>query len=199
MIRSPLGSTIISYHPDPEWRTTSAKVLHSRIKLAGDSVYWQNIFRKASDPTFILLTILWHCLYTWDQALEELYKHISWLVRLPAMLADSIVLNMHQESKIIRTNDMNFSTKLHVIRAYLLHYESLLVDFEKSVLFIRDTPNPAAAAGIHPLEEQKTEKNLLDKECKNLLDEIERLERSRDMQNKRLKNAVNLVREALIY
>lgn len=115
------------------------------------------------------------------------------------MVADSIVLNMHQESKIIRTNDMNLSTELHVIRAYLLHYESLLVDFEKSVLFIRDTPNPAAAAGIHPLEEQKTEKNLLDKECKNLLDEIERLERSRDMQNKRLKNAVNLVREALIY
>lgn len=81
MIRSPQGSTIISYHPDPEWRTTSAKVLHSRIKLAGDSVYWQNIFRKASDPTFILLTILWHCLYTWDQSLEALYAHISWLVR----------------------------------------------------------------------------------------------------------------------
>ena len=47
------------------------KVLHFRIRLAGDSVY-------TSDPTF---TILWHYLYIWDQALEELYKHIAWLVR----------------------------------------------------------------------------------------------------------------------
>jgi hypothetical protein len=84
MIRSPQGSTIISYHPDPEWRTTSAKILHSRIKLAGDSVYWQNIFKKTADPTFILLTILWHCLYTWDHALEKLYAHISWLVSFRA-------------------------------------------------------------------------------------------------------------------
>lgn len=103
------------------------------------------------------------------------------------------MLNIPQEAKIIRTNDMSLSTELHVIGAHLLHYESLLVDFEKSVLFIRDTPNPAATASIHPREEQKTAKELLDKECKNLLDEIERLQRSRNMQNKRLKNAMNLV------
>lgn len=81
MIRSPHGSTIISYHPDPQWRTTSARVMHERIALAGESVYWQNIVRRASDPTFILVTILWHALYSWDQALEQLYAHISWLVR----------------------------------------------------------------------------------------------------------------------
>lgn len=34
---------------------------------------------------------------------------------------------------------------------------------------------------------------LLEKECHNLLSEIERLEQSRAMQNKRLKNVMNLV------
>ncbi|KAF7985517.1 hypothetical protein HWV62_3737 [Athelia sp. TMB] len=175
MIRSPQGSTIISYHPDPQWRTTSARVMHSRIALAGESVYWQNIVRRVGDPTFILLTILWHALYSWDQALEQLYAHISWL-----------------EAKVIRTNDTTLSSELHIIRAHLLHYDSLLNDFEKSIKFVRDTSNPAMDAIEQDPAEKAYARSILMRECSNLLSEIERLERSRDMQNKRLKNVMNL-------
>ncbi|KZP22947.1 hypothetical protein FIBSPDRAFT_469777 [Athelia psychrophila] len=175
MIRSPQGSTIISYHPDSEWQTTSAKVLHSRIASAGRSVYWQNIFQTASDPTFILLTILWHALYSWDQALEQLYVQI-----------------LDLEAKVIRTNDTSLSSELHIIRAHLLHYESLLTDFNKSVVFIRETPNPAMDAIQQDSAKKVNEKDLFRRECGNLMSEIERLERSRETQHKRLNNVMNL-------
>lgn len=175
MIRSPHGSTIISYHPDLEWQTTSAKVLHSRIVSAGKSVYWQNIVQRASDPTFTFLTILWHALYSWDQALEQLYAHISDL-----------------EAKVIRTNDTTLSSELHIIRAHLLHYKSLLIDFHKSVVFIQETPNPAMGSIQNDPEQRAMEKSLLSRECGNLLSEIQRLERSREMQNNRLNNVMNL-------
>jgi hypothetical protein len=85
-------STIISYHPTKEWHTISAKDLHTRMRLVGKSVYWQNIFRKTVDPTFVLLAILWHALYAWDEALETLYAHFCWLVSatLPFSLARSL-------------------------------------------------------------------------------------------------------------
>ena len=195
MIRSPQGSTIISYHPDPQWRTTSARVMHSRIALAGESVYWQNIVRRVGDPTFILLTILWHALYSWDQALEQLYAHISWLVRPSIhLLGVSSSDNRVQEAKVIRTNDTTLSSELHIIRAHLLHYDSLLNDFEKSIKFVRDTSNPAMDAIEQDPAEKAYARSILLRECSNLLSEIERLERSRDMQNKRLKNVMNLVR-----
>lgn len=38
------------------------------------------VFREANDPTFALLPILWHPLYSWDEALENLYGHICYLV-----------------------------------------------------------------------------------------------------------------------
>jgi hypothetical protein len=80
MIRSTEGSTIITYHPDRDWNATSAQELHTRLKLVGRSVYWQNIFRNSVDPTFVFLALLWHALYAWDEALETLYEHFCWLV-----------------------------------------------------------------------------------------------------------------------
>lgn len=77
MIRKRDQSTIITYHPSPEAGRTSAKKLHSRVHLAGKSVYWTNIFKQSTDPTFVLLTILWHALYSWDEALSSLYEHIT--------------------------------------------------------------------------------------------------------------------------
>jgi hypothetical protein len=71
---------MISYHPDHEWRMTTARDLQSRVRLIGESVYWQHIFRKSKDSTFLLVAILWHSMYAWDQALETLYSHISSLV-----------------------------------------------------------------------------------------------------------------------
>ena len=93
---------------------------------------------------------------------------------------------------MIDTNDTQITRELHIIRAHLLHYESLLEDFKKSVKFTLDTRNPA----MESVDEDQREKdrNLLEKESKNLLIEIERLQMSRSMQDSRLKNVMNLVR-----
>ncbi|KIK67894.1 hypothetical protein GYMLUDRAFT_256709 [Collybiopsis luxurians FD-317 M1] len=170
-----LGSTIISYH-DNDKHATSAPFLHERIRFAGQSVYWQSIFQKSPDPTFILLTFVWHCLYGWDFSLEKLYSHISWM-----------------ESQIIRTSevDMDLTQNLHTIQAHLLHYSSLLEDFRKSIVFILNTSNPAMDSFSE--EERVLSHKLLQKECNNLLIEVERLEKSRMMQERRLKNVMNLV------
>ncbi|KAF5390536.1 hypothetical protein D9757_002594 [Collybiopsis confluens] len=169
-----LGSTIISYHDTNEY-STSARYLHERIRFAGQSVYWQSIFQKSPDPTFVLLTYLWHCLYGWDLSLEKLYSHISWMASSSQMIE----------------HDMDLTRSLHTIQAHLLHYSSLLEDFRKSIKFIVDTPNPAMES--IPEEERLMSRKLLEKECSNLLIEVERLEKSRLMQERRLKNVMNLV------
>jgi len=87
---------------------------------------------------------------------------------------------------------MQLATELHIIRAHLLHYDGLLHDFQKSVVFIRDTNNPALEFLAHSATEKENAKALLVKECGSLLSEIARLQRSRDMQNQRLKNVMNL-------
>ncbi|KAJ3573123.1 hypothetical protein NP233_g2634 [Leucocoprinus birnbaumii] len=171
MVRSKDGSTIISYHPPPEWQSTSAAILHSRFRFAGQSVYWRTIFSESEDPTFILLSLLWHALYAWDEALETLYSHICWL-----------------ETQILLTNDVYQTRELHVIRASLLHYTSLLEDFKKAVAFVENTPSPTVLD--HPERQRSTA--IMDRECKVLLSEIERLEMFRKMQDMRLENLVNL-------
>jgi cytidylate kinase len=95
--------------------------------------------------------------------------------------------------KAIRKDESESVTEeLHFIRAHLLHYTNLLEDFRKSVQFIKDTPNPAMEAETMA-SEKETSKELLDRECDTLLSEISRLEMVRDMQNKRVKNAMNWV------
>lgn len=81
MIRDISGSTLITYHPALEWKATTAANLHTRVYLAGQSVYWQKIFHRSSDPTFMFLATLWYCLYAWDEAFETLWEHICLLVR----------------------------------------------------------------------------------------------------------------------
>ncbi|KAF8892908.1 hypothetical protein BD779DRAFT_1130654 [Infundibulicybe gibba] len=81
LIRNVDGNTIISYHPNyKNGRTTTASYLRDRIQFAGQSVYWQNIFKNSPDPTFVLLCYVWHAMYAWDEALEHLYSHICLLV-----------------------------------------------------------------------------------------------------------------------
>ena len=89
------------------------------------------------------------------------------------------------------TNDMKRTEELHVIRAHLLHYASLLQDFKKSVKFVMNTPNPAMDALDE--EERKQSQEQLHTQCNNLLSEIERLESWRDMLDKRVKNVMDLV------
>ncbi|KAL0563537.1 hypothetical protein V5O48_018530, partial [Marasmius crinis-equi] len=177
LIRNTEGNTIISYHqpsPTPETNSTSAQYLHERIRFAGQSVYWQNIFQRSPDPTFVLLTFIWHAMYAWDEALEVLYNHICWM-----------------ETQVLSTSNMRITRGLHIIRAHLLHYTSLLEDFRKAVYFVLNTNNPAMDAESE--ETRDFSKTLLEKECHNLLSEIDRLEMGRRMQDKRLKNVMNLV------
>jgi hypothetical protein len=82
--------------------------------------------------------------------------------------------------------------ELHAIRAHLLHYDSLLDNFQKSVQFVRDTPNTAMMYEKHRAQMEKS-RELLDKECDILIEQIKRLEKERQMQDKRLQNVMNLV------
>jgi len=78
---------------------------------------------------------------------------------------------------------------LHIIRASLLHYASLLESFRKAVFFLRNTPNPAMQD--HPDFNESMQ--LMNRECDTLVSEIERLEMFRAMQEMRLKNVIDLV------
>ena len=92
---------------------------------------------------------------------------------------------------MINTSEMGLTEELHIIRAHHLHYASLLDNFRKTVEFVRDTLNPALESLS---EEDRTEsKSVMQRETHTLLTEIERLNKTRDMQDKRLKNVMNLV------
>ncbi|KAG6868400.1 hypothetical protein C0993_003636 [Termitomyces sp. T159_Od127] len=173
MVRSHENSTIISYHPSREHRSTTAEALHSRLHAVGHSVYWNNIFMGYDDPTFVFVSLLWYALYAWDEALEE--------------------------SRVIHSNDIDLTQELHVIQAHLLHYASLLEDFRKSVVFVLKTPYPGLDNSRYTPEYRERSKALMEKECDNLLSEIERLDKARSMQIKRLKNVMNLVSCTLSY
>ncbi|KAF8236084.1 hypothetical protein L208DRAFT_1391150 [Tricholoma matsutake] len=176
MVRDVKSSTIISYHHDIEGSTTSANDLFTRVKLIGRSVYWRSILGRSKDSTFVFLGILWSTLYAWDQALEAFHAHFSWL-----------------EIHVLNTNDVAITYELHVMRAHLLHYTSLLRDFRMSVKFVRDTANPAMDSEDIDDARRAFDKELLAKECGNLLSEISRLELYRQSLDDRVQNVQRLV------
>jgi len=126
---------------------------------------------RTNDPTFLLLIFVWHAMYAWDESLQHLYEHICVL-----------------ETAVINTSSMELTEELHIIRAHLLHYSSLLVAFQKMVQFILDTPNPALTASQREISDP-----LMRRECNTLLEEIDRLDKERMMQERRLKNVMDLV------
>jgi len=95
-----------------------------------------------------------------------------------------------QEREVIDTNDVKMTRELHVIRAHLLHYDSLLVDFLKSVDFVLETRNPALEANA----DTQRERQILEREGENLRLEIKRLRTVASNQDKRLGNVIDLVR-----
>jgi len=155
----------------------------------GESVYWQKIFEQSKDPTFVFLAILWYALYAWDESLDHLYTHINWLVRF--FVAQCIVRLLSyataQETNVLLTNDSHLTTELHTIQALLLHYALLLEDFRKSVTFVKNTPSPVLDSREFPDRARKDTNKLMEKECDNLLSEIDRL-------GFQLKNITDLVR-----
>lgn len=92
---------------------------------------------------------------------------------------------------MISTPSTELAQEFHIIRAHQLHYSSLLEDFRESVQFVRDTPNPALDA--MPDVERRFTIGMMNRECATLLKEIDRLERRRKMQDKRVKNVLDLV------
>jgi len=87
---------------------------------------------------------------------------------------------------------MEHTRNLHTLKAHLLHYESLLHDFQLSVSFIDMTPNPAMESDTIEKETRKASKEIMKLECKNLLGEIKRLQNRRRMMSDRLKNVMDL-------
>ncbi|THU98797.1 hypothetical protein K435DRAFT_521954 [Dendrothele bispora CBS 962.96] len=138
-------STIISYHrPSVEsYVMTTAQTLHERMLAAGRSVYWSNIFKDtvdSGDPNFVALTLLWYAMYSWDEVYELLLSEVA---LLESRTLSTIPSKDTPPSKNSHQEFLDFTRQLHVIRAHLLHHESLLSDFRKSVMFLRDTRNPA--------------------------------------------------------
>ena len=96
-----------------------------------------------------------------------------------------------QEANAIRTYDIVLNKELHMIGAHQLHYSSLIEDVRKTVEFIRDAKNPAMESFSDAIRKQS--ESLMERECKNLLNEIDRLENARLMQEQRLNSIAELV------
>jgi len=176
MIRSERDNTIISYHCSEKYGSISAADLCTRLQLVGRSVYWSIIFRDyVDDATFVLVSMLWYALYSWDEAIEGLYIKIREL-----------------EAQVMKTVDPDEMTEtmnhLHTIRAHMLYYSSLLADFQKAVTFVKETRNPAIGDVKNDDQIRKTMK----RECDHILTEITRIEKDCQMQDERLENASNL-------
>ncbi|KAF9463247.1 hypothetical protein BDZ94DRAFT_1259474 [Collybia nuda] len=170
MVRSPQSSTLISFHPKG-LRSSAAEHLQSRIMDAGYSVYWKEILESTKDPTFLLLIYLWYAFYAWDQAFEDLYGYINEL-----------------ETTTIVNFEISSAQTIHNVHAHLLNYALLLRDFEESVKFVLNTPNPTIEESLRTQEQERMER-----ECKHLLSEISRLEMGRQIHTERLRNAMDLL------
>lgn len=171
LVRNVNGNTIISYHANMDLPTTKADYLHERIRFAGQSVYWEKMLEKAEDPTFLLLIFIWQAAYAWDEALQRLNDYICDI-----------------ETEVIRTSSLDLTQQLHIIRAHHLYYSNLLHSFRKTVMFVQSTPNPSLTK-----EQREICSFLMDRECKTLLKEVDRLNTERQMQEERLRNVMNLV------
>ncbi|THU77216.1 hypothetical protein K435DRAFT_974074 [Dendrothele bispora CBS 962.96] len=147
-------STIISYHgresrdgvsvTEP-FTMTTAKRLHDRLLAAGHSVYWGHIYKDTSasgDPNFIALTLLWYALYSWDEVYELLFTEVTELEKQTLSMIPSEDPDQNNPDHDSHSKISKFSHNLHLIRAHLLHHESLLIDFRKRVIFLRDAGNP---------------------------------------------------------
>jgi hypothetical protein len=87
------------------------------------------------------------------------------------------LLKYIQESDVLMGSRVEHTGELHILQAYLLHYESLLHGFQVSVSFIENTPNPGMeSTGVYG-KQRKVSNELMKKECKNLVSEIDRLQK----------------------
>jgi len=97
-----------------------------------------------------------------------------------------------QEQEVLRESDIELTRQLHVLQGHLLHYESLLHNFRVSVCFIQETPNPAMESEAFTKTERTACKKIMEQESKNLLSEIDHLDRRRRRLGSRVKNVLDL-------
>jgi len=125
----------------------------------------------------VVLSLLWYGMSAWDEAMDKLYIHICFL--------ETMVL--------AKSDDVSLTQELHLIRAHLLHYESLLRDFHSTILFMQDTPFPALQnSEMYTEEERLRSEKVMKKESENLLSELQRLETSMMRYECRLRNVMDL-------
>ncbi|KAJ7439283.1 hypothetical protein B0H11DRAFT_2356366 [Mycena galericulata] len=153
MVRSPRLSTIISYHPPHVHRTTAASVLRTRLLAAGQSVYWNKIFTStiATDPTFVLLALLWYPLYAFDEALQALYDHICSL-----------------ESRVMATTDMTLTQQLHVTPNPVLEHPSDARSPE-TIAFITELMRKESANLLSEISRLEQSRSMQDNRLKNVM------------------------------
>jgi hypothetical protein len=99
------------------------------------------------------------------------------------------LLKYIQESKVPEESDTELTRALHEVQSHLLQCESLLHAFHVSVSFLEKTPYPITESE----EQRKISNELMKTVCGNLLVEINRITKRREMLGDRTKNALNLV------
>ena len=101
----------------------------------------------------------------------------------------SLKNEFNQETHI--TNSESVTPEAHVIHAYHLYYLSLLDDLAKHIAFVRDTKNPML--DTFESHDREFSKEMMGRECQNMLMEVQRLKEALQMQDKRLKNILKFV------
>jgi len=97
-----------------------------------------------------------------------------------------------QESEVLHHSRIELTRKLHILEAHLLRYQSLLHNFKTSVSFIHATANRAMESEAFTEDQCMASNEVMEHECKNLLSEIDRLAKRKEMLRNRLKSVMNL-------
>lgn len=53
----------------------------SFVEQTGNNAYWSKIFAEVRDPTLVFFIMFSYAIYAWEDALENLSRHINKLVR----------------------------------------------------------------------------------------------------------------------
>ena len=81
-----------------------------------------------------------------------------------------------------------------------MHYELLLRDFQRTILFVQDTPFPSLEnPEIYTEEERLRNEEIMKREIGNLLSQLQRLESSRGAYEWKLRNVMDLVAFILLF
>jgi hypothetical protein len=178
MIRAPQHNTLITLHPDSARH--SAQTMQQRLIDAGTGIYWGNLMGRSDDPIFMFLIVLWTAVYSWDEAMEVLYGHVTDL--------ESRVMRVMQSILDIEP----ISKEVHKIRAQLLWYDSLLAKFKESLTFVGNVgPRGKTEDGRKDIDrEVKTD---VDTEIRTLIRAVGDLERQSKTLEQRLNHVLKLV------